>query len=108
MEFVLKVYPESTVCGNYVLWFGYGMFPKVSCAGSLVPNTMILRGGEPCKRQSLVGGDWAMTTFMKGVMLVSLKGLCLDGMDWFLEEPGFRKAQAWPSLVSCFFSCHTP
>jgi hypothetical protein len=29
-------------------------------------------------------------------------------MDWFLEEPGFRKAQAWPSLVSCFFSCHTP
>lgn len=37
---------------------GLNMHPKVSCAGSLIPNVKVLESSKTLQRLDLIGGDW--------------------------------------------------
>jgi hypothetical protein len=53
-------FPHPTNSCPPVLWFGCGLFPKESCAGSLILNITVLKGGRIFKRWGIVGvtGSW--------------------------------------------------
>jgi hypothetical protein len=62
-------------------WFGYDLSPNISCAGRLIPGSCCWEVLGPLRGCALVGGDWIMTTLLKGSVLVSWGGSGLPGVD---------------------------
>lgn len=82
--------------------FEYGSFSKDSCAGCLVSNVMVLKGGGTFKGWVLLGGDWVMTILMKLLLLAFQEWIRSLQIRFITKE----WISTFSSLLLLLLSCH--